>query len=284
MATWKTRALALALGLAARAACAAPLITPAGTIDVGGFELSGSALAVGAFTEHVTVYSQSRVSALYSPAGAAYAGIGLDRSFEITALVGFGETQYAGPGGELLFALDPGSPVNYFRLYLDDMPDADFLQGTGFDDGRLVLAGRLAALGSVFAFGPGIGPLDQHLQDDYPGVQSAVAAGVDTITVVVDAVDAATWPGGVAGVFQGVAPSRFPFTLLDPSRQYQTPGGVQRTDIGLVNGMDGPDLVLETNLTVSLVSEPATLALVVAGAAGLLVAARRRAGTVRDGR
>ena len=284
MATRRTQALALVLGLAAGTACAAPLVTPGGTIDVGGFELTGSALAVAAFTEHVTVYSQSRVSALYSPSGTAYPDVGLDRSFELTALIGFGETQGVGPGGDLLFALDPASPVNYFRLYLDAAPNADSLHGTGFDDGRLILAGRLTALGSVFAFGSGIEPLDQHFQNDYPGVQSTVAAGVDTITVAVDMVDAAAWPEGVANVFQGIAPSRFPFTLVDPSRQYQTPSGVQLPDIGLVNGMDGPDLVLETRATISLVSEPTSLALVIASMAGLLAAAGRRTTTLRERR
>ena len=92
-----------------------------------------------------------------------------------------------------------------------------------------------------------------------------------------------SWVAGAVATAcrRGKGNPRFPFTLLDPSRQYQTPGGVRRPDVGLVNGMDGPDLVLETNLTVSLVPEPATLALVAAGAAGLVAAARRRGGTVR---
>lgn len=47
MVAWKTQVLALAFGLAAGTACAAPLVTPAGPIDVGGFELTGNATAFG---------------------------------------------------------------------------------------------------------------------------------------------------------------------------------------------------------------------------------------------
>ena len=60
MTTRKSLALVVGLVLSASQAAASPLVTAAGTIDVERFDLTGSAPAVDAFSDHVTVYSQSR--------------------------------------------------------------------------------------------------------------------------------------------------------------------------------------------------------------------------------
>jgi len=101
--------------------------------------------------------------------------------------------------------------------------------------------------------------------------------------IAVDAVNATVFPYGVSRLLQGIAPSDFPFTFIDPSRQYQTLAGTQIPTIGAVNGVDGPDLVLETRLTVSAVPEPASSVCLVGGLFGIgLIAARtrRRTGSV----
>lgn len=274
--------IVLALVSLSYSAKAAPLVVPDGTLDVGRFDLVGTALARSALATNVTVYSQGRVEGLFSPAGARYSTPGLNQSYEITYLIGFGETQSAGPDGTLVFALDPANPVNYFHLLLDSPPNADSLQGTGFSDGTLLIGGRLTDLASTFAFVPGIEPLDQFQRDDYPGVQSLVAAGVDTITIAVETVDLAAFPQGVPAVFSGIAPSDFPFTFIDPSRQYQTPSGVQLPDIGAINGADGPDLVLETRTSLTLVPEPGMLGLFAISVAGAWFVSRRAAPLRRD--
>ena len=235
------------------------LVTPDGTLDVGRFELVGTALARSALTSNVTVYSQGRVESLFSPSGAQYDAAGLNQSYEITYLIGFGETQSVGPDGDLIFALDPTNPVNYFELLLNASPDANPLQGTGFSDGTLILGGRITDLASTFTFVPSSAALDQFGRDDYPGIQSLVASGVDTVTVAIDAVDTTAFPKGAPDVLHGIAPSDFPFTFTDPSRQYQTPGEVQLPDIGTTNGADGPDLVLETRTNLTFVPEPIAL-------------------------
>ena len=145
------------------------------------------------------------------------------------------------------------------------------------------LAGRLAALGSAFAFGPAIEPLDQHLQDDYPGVRSAVAAGVDTITVVVDAVDAAAWPEGVAKDIPGCRAARFPFALLILLASTGGPAVSDGRTSGWSTAWTAPILCCdEGDVLAGFRAE--SLALVVASVAGLLAGAGRRTGTVREGR
>lgn len=251
----------LALVSSSSSAGAVPFVTPAGTFDVGGFELVGTALARSAFSDNVTVHSQGRVEGLLSPSGARYDGAGLNQTYELTYLIGFGETQSVAPNGDLVFALDPANPVNYFELLLDTHPNANSLQGTGFSDGTPVLSGKVTGLASVFTFFPDVEPLDQFGSNDYPGVLSAVASGVDIVGVTLESRNAAAFPQGAPGLLRGIAPSDFPFTFVDPSRQYQTPGGAQLPEIGSVNGADGPDLVLETRINLTFVPEPGTLAL-----------------------
>ena len=108
-------------------------------------------------------------------------------------------------------------------------------------------------------------PLDQHGAEDFPGVLSLLAAGVVTFAIAVDAVDAAVFSASVPGRLEGISPSGFPFTFIDPSRRYNTLTAAQVPDIGLVNGLDGPDLVLQTQFRVSLVPEPPSSRLVTVG-------------------
>jgi hypothetical protein len=67
---------------------------------------------------------------------------GLNATYEITAAVSLTEvvvTAGTFPGAATFRAADVQSPNSFIEFYFDDTPDADAFNGTGFNDGRLIL-------------------------------------------------------------------------------------------------------------------------------------------------
>ena len=97
------------------------------------------------------VYSQGRLAAFN--VGASVPG-GLNTTWEITYEIGFRERVISaasldtdGDGTDdqntASFAFRPGEP-NYFRMYFHDTANSNYLAGTGFTDGTLILDGNVA--------------------------------------------------------------------------------------------------------------------------------------------
>lgn len=182
------------------------------------------------------------------------------------------------PAPSLEFRFNPGSATNFFNIYAGATPGDD-LSGTNFTTGQLVLTGTWLNDPSFFAtFAPNLqsgGPLDQFGANNYPGVNSVAGTGAFGGNLSVTFADPTYFPGLVLGSTLFVASSKetLPYTQANPTNCFSatgTPGsdctqaGVP--SVGAVNGISGPNTVLETDASFSFITpqqvpEPATMAL-----------------------
>jgi hypothetical protein len=206
--------------------------------------------------------------------------------FEITVVGSVTErvtTANAGPPSRLTFQLAKNQTSDSFiEIYSDSLLNADDLQGTGFNDGVLVLRGSLlSTLPNVGTFSltdpqPTPAPsLDLVGTNNYPNVTSVVGAGATKLYVVVGYVDPRFFPAPQAGAAGRQVKTgdivtldishATPFNGVDPSRAFTSsrnpgigpgPTPTATPAIGLVNGSSGPDLQTQSTVTFSISASP----------------------------
>lgn len=181
------------------------------------------------------------------------------------------------PPPSLEFRFNPTSPVNFFNIYANNVPGSD-LNGTNFTTGSLILTGTWLNDPSFFAtFVPNLqsgGPLDQFGANDYPGVNSVAGTGAFSGNLVVTFADSTYFPSLATGTTLFVASSKetLPYTQTNPTACFSATGapGTDCTSpgvssVGAVNGISGPNTMLETDASFSFITpsvpEPATMAL-----------------------
>jgi hypothetical protein len=195
-----------------------------------------------------TLYFQATLGNFLDSGGNAITGTGLNSSYEITALIAFGETASA-VGPVALLGFDPTNTTNYANLYLSPV-DANNLTGDNFANGALLMSGSVVAKdsnNSVFTGGSftantalvdtngdgvpdtlmkNVAQYDQHSTNDYPGVGSVTGIGVTAAVVDVDpaSVNSAYFdPAGsllLAMELLSNSSQVVPFIQQDPSQKF----------------------------------------------------------------
>jgi len=276
---------------------------------INGFNLSaGNALAKGgnaavqnflaggpAAGNTFQLYVQVQVGNLVAPGG----GVIPISPGQLTAVASITEvvTSASLATGVATFAIAPvqADPVG-LALYAGPVANtANNLLGTGFITGAPILTARATQTppGSLNQFttinGTSV-PFDQSPAPApvWAAQQTVLGSGVSTVDFQVISTNPSFFPGAspaIIGLQLGNAGALTPFTAVNPSVSFTSPGGaVVAGVLGTINGntqpgagrVIGPDFQFQVSGTVTAVPEPSSVCLMGLGLAGLLVVARRK--------
>lgn len=279
---------------------------PGNGLSVGG-QTAISNFVAGSGSTTFTTYYQSKLQAFSTAGGTSFAPAG----WEITIVAKFNE-QVTGVLGNLAAfeVVNVIDDPNYIEIYAHRIGDAGTsvasnLDGTGFNDGNLILTGSITGGTSLFSVNPAnIQNLDNNGTDNYPTIDSVTSTNgsitVQSFDVNVTGFDPAYFLSSLTSLsLDFVGTAQLPYTNLDPSARFLvgsngTADGYAPvlagagapldpvTGIGPINGLSGPSVqfAVDGNSSIDGVSnpipEPATAAMGLFGLAGLALAARRR--------
>ncbi len=206
-------------------------------------------------TKNVQVYGHSALIGVGDPAGDPLNLPGLNIDYEITFYLSNGASVVAnGDGTEVLFDLDTSAGTNFVEIVYDDLKSGGVkgssLAGLGYNDGELILSGQVVELSGNFKVPSNlVQPLDQYISDDWPDTSTVTGEGAQSIAVLVQYVNKAFFPSGVdKGTILPFNNSQVvPFRQTNPSRSFDTDisGSKLNSLVGLLNGVAGPDMLLQ---------------------------------------
>jgi hypothetical protein len=262
-----------------------------GALTLTGFDpLPGNALAQGAVTaianaqasgggdtagNQFLLYYQAAVGSLL-PSGVSPPG--LNHSYQITITGVVREFVSSVVGGTAIFGLSADQTGSSLNFYQNNAVTYNDLNGTGFTDGTKILTATPVLTGTSagnFTNTGVVQALDQHGNNDWPGTQTVVGFGGSVINFKATSGDpnyfVSPLPNLLSLTFSTT--QNLPFTAVDPARALFT-GGV--VNVGAVNGLTGPDILLQADANVSAVPEPSSVCLTALGVGGLLLYGRKK--------
>src|SRR3569833_2542640 len=209
-------------------------------------------------------YGQSRLNSLMNQgANIAIPGLG-----EYTIVMGYGENGLGSVTNVANFSLNPSSSTNFFRIYYDPSNYSSNINGTGFDDGTLVLSGTINDASVTYINGQGQTqqPLDGFLTNNYPGVTTIIGSGTNAVTFNVAFANPAFFPVEQPSVLKYNESNVTPYQQTDPSHQFAgaIQGSVILPAIGAQTGISGPDFQVQVdgNMSVTVVPQAPAIKIV----------------------
>ena len=282
---WRTAGVMAAVGLPLSSGAVDPFLFdpdgpgPDSPIVVTTFDwLPGSALALGTLPLTVvptftpsTLLAHAKLGNFINSSNLSILGTGLNGAYEITFVGASGQLGALATSTTSVFLLDSTGTPNFFEIWWDAGKNSNDLQGTGFNDGTLILSGTVSALSASFDTTSSTPvPLDQFETNNYPGIATDTGVGGGQIAVDVTFADPAFFPD----------PNQQPRTLLfntsqitpflqvNPSARFTgAPGGGAPSVLpvlGAVNGdaaSGGEDVIFQADANMSM-----TLAEIILGA------------------
>jgi len=268
-----------ATGYAIEPVTTAPItFDPQGTGGANGILLGGFDWAVNSILNEDAVpapadgptsfqaYFHSALQGATDPQGDPTGIPGLNTDFEITSIAGVKvralvtggthiETQTICPDTDppytTLVCPDPVEDVgqNFLRFYIDDTIDSNALTGDGYADGTLMLSGQLVVVRSVddVMFDP-TPLLDEYNADDWGGTTTVTSDGAQQLFILVQEVNPDYFPDLKPGsLVHYTTETVLSYKEVNPSRALDTfdgtSTGTTSSDVGNINGINGPDFL-----------------------------------------
>lgn len=159
-----------------------------GAVNIGSFDWNftsflaqGGVQAISNFGSGCTsscdfnVLTHAQLSSVSNTSGNVISVGGLNTSYEITMIARYTETVTAAVPGFAVFQTNTSQPI-VLEIYFDPTPDSNALNGSGFNDGTLILSGSViqSATGSFLVTNLTPELLDQSADGNQYGTQQTI--------------------------------------------------------------------------------------------------------------